>query len=275
MNMANIGCAPAIATRASSTQAIHAPVAACRRACLLFLGPVAALVLAAAAPPVDSPKPDPSFPFSKEIEAFARANSAGPRLANATLFIGSSSIRLWDVAANFPAINIVNRGFGGASTPDVLHYYKRLLPPAPPANIVVYVGENDLTTGATPDKIAKDILTLLGRLRADYPRARIVFLSLKPSPIRWTLWPRMAQVNAMIAARAGRNFDYMDVGTVLLAADGLPDAALFRPDGLHMNPRGYTLWTRMVHGWLGARSTPKTAAMTPARPPVLRATSAP
>ena len=34
------------------------------------------------------------------------------------------------------------------------------------------------------------------------------------------------------------------------AADGLPDASLFRPDGLHMNPRGYERWTRLVDAYL-------------------------
>lgn len=265
MSMANIGCAPATVTSPAGTGPLGKGL---RAHCLI--APLAALLLAAAAPPIAGPKPDPSFPFSNEIEAFAHARSTGPRLADATLFIGSSSIRLWDVTASFPDIGIINRGFGGATTPDVLHYYKRLLPPTPPTSVIVYVGENDLTTGATPDKIAKDILTLLSRLRADYPSARIAFLSLKPSPIRWTLWPRMMEVNALVAARAGTDFDYMDVGKILLAPDGLPDAQLFRPDGLHMNPRGYALWTRLVDAWLDTRPTPRTAAISPIKAPVIR-----
>jgi lysophospholipase L1-like esterase len=80
----------------------------------------------------------------------------------------------------------------------------------------------------------------------------------------------MAQVNAIVAARAGKDFDYMDVGTALLAPDGLPDAQLFRPDGLHMNPRGYRLWTRLVDRWLDVRPTPRTAAIAPVKTPVIR-----
>ncbi|GAY19730.1 MULTISPECIES: GDSL-type esterase/lipase family protein [Sphingobium] len=196
---------------------------------------------------------DPSFPFSREIEAFARANEAGPPITDATLFLGSSSIRLWDISGSFPDIGTVNRGFGGATTPDVLHYYKRLLPKAKPRSILVYVGENDLAAGATPAEVANNVLTLLRQLRSDYPKAHIAYLSLKPSPIRWTLWPKMAAVNMTVAARARvSRFDYLDVGRVLLAPDGLPDASLFRPDGLHMNPRGYTLWTRLVDAYLDA-----------------------
>ncbi|MET0248265.1 MAG: GDSL-type esterase/lipase family protein [Sphingobium sp.] len=245
MLMANIACVRSIVTdRRSGARQPGKPVRLTLALVALMAAP--ALLRAEAAP-----KPDPSFPFSREIEAFAKANDAGPALTGATLFIGSSSIRLWDISGSFPNIATVNRGFGGATTPDVLHHYARLLPRARPASVVVYVGENDLTAGRTPAQVAGDILTLLRRLRSDYPRARIAFLSLKPSPIRWTLWPKMAAVNMTVAAR-GRvvGFDYIDVGRVLLAPDGLPDASLFRADGLHMNPSGYARWTRIVDDYL-------------------------
>lgn len=217
----------------------------------LLLAPASLLHAAAPQSPAPQVNPDPAFPFSREIEAFAKANEAGPAVTDATLFLGSSSIRLWDIPGSFPDIGTVSRGFGGATTPDVLHYYKRLLPRAKPRSILVYVGENDLAAGATPAEVATNILTLLKQLRSDYPKAHIAYLSLKPSPIRWTLWPKMAAVNMTIAARARvTRFDYLDVGRVLLAADGLPDASLFRPDGLHMNPRGYTLWTKLVDAYL-------------------------
>ncbi len=227
-----------------------------RRAALLALALLGAPLLAALAPadlkPAE-PKPDPAFPFSREIEAFARADLQGKPLPDATLFLGSSSIRLWDIARSFPGMATVNRGFGGATTPDVLHHYRQLLPATPPRTIIVYVGENDLAGGATPDAVARRVLDLLGRLRADYPRARIACLSLKPSPIRWTLWPRIDAVNRAVAARARRDrFDYLDVGHVLLAKDGLPDASLFRRDGLHMNPEGYARWTALVRAYLGS-----------------------
>ncbi len=216
-----------------------------------YAAPAVAVAAPAPAPVAAAPNADPTFPFSREIEAFAKANSAGLPVRDATLFLGSSSIRLWDIAGSFHDIGTVNRGFGGATTAHVLHYYKRLLPPVPPRSVVVYVGENDLAAGTSPEAVSRDILTLLRKLRADYPRASIAWLSLKPSPIRWTLRPRMAQVNVAIAARSKADgFDYLDVGTVLLASDGLPDASLFRPDGLHMNARGYQRWTSLVDNWL-------------------------
>jgi lysophospholipase L1-like esterase len=226
-------------------------------AALLAAGPVQAQE-----PP--APKPDPVFPFSQEIENFSKADNAATAVPDATLFLGSSSIRLWDIHASFPTIATINRGFGGATTPDVLHYYKRLKPRAAPRTILVYVGENDLAAGATADKVASDVLTLMAMLRKDYPKARIAWMSMKPTPLRWALWPQMVAINRAVAGQAGNAaFDYLEVWQGLLARDGLPDASLFRPDGLHMNARGYALWTRQIEAWLGVGQTPvaKVAAM--------------
>lgn len=233
---------------------------------LLWALPAVALAQATQVPPASAPRvnADPAFPFSNEIAAFARANEAGPSIPDAALFLGSSSIRLWDIAHSFPDTGTVNRGFGGATTRDVLHYYPRLLPRAKPRAILVYVGENDLAGGASPADVARDVLRLLGRLRTDYPQARIACLSLKPSPIRWTLWPKMAAVNMTVAARSRvTKFDYLDVGSALLASDGLPDASLFGTDGLHMNARGYERWTRLVDAWLDRPALARAAGNTP------------
>ena len=233
---------------------------------LLFRAPWALLALGATAlsaqEPLTSqkpnPKPDPVFPFSTEIEDFARADSKGPALKDATLFLGSSSIRLWDIRNSFPDMVTVNRGFGGATTPDVLHYYPRLRPKSAPKSIVVYVGDNDLAAGATPEKVLNDNLTLLGKLRSDYPKARILWMSMKPSPIRWTLYPKMVAINTAVSEQARKGgFDYLEVGKALLAPDGLPDASLFRQDGLHLNARGYALWNRLVSIWLNGVTLPK------------------
>jgi len=249
--MANISCGRCIATDLQRTR--KAP----RRdlAALLLALVVVAPFRAAAQPPdqTDAARvnADPAFPFSNEIAAFAKTDEAGPALRDATLFLGSSSIRLWDLGTSFSGQNIVNRGFGGATTADVLRHYPRLLPRAKPRSVIVYVGENDLAAGKDPGSVAREVLTLLKRLRSDYPGARIAYLSLKPSPIRWTLWPKMAAVNMTVAGRSRvGGFTFLDVAASLLADDGLPDASLFGPDGLHMNARGYARWTAVVQQWL-------------------------
>lgn len=197
----------------------------------------------AAAPPAAEGR------FAAEIAAFARPR-AGVAHGPTMLFVGSSSIRLWDVAHSFPARDTVNRGFGGATVREVLVHYQRVTAGVQPASVIVYAGENDIAEGRDPEAVAADLLALLARLRADMPNARIACLSMKPTPLRWELWARMAAVNAAVRARAGTAFDYLDVGGALIGAGGQPDSRYFGPDGLHMNPRGYALWNGIVERWL-------------------------
>jgi lysophospholipase L1-like esterase len=210
------------------------------------------------APKAVAPAIIPGDRFAREIEALSHRDLAPAAVQGSTLFVGSSSIRLWDVAHSFPSIVAVNRGFGGATTPDVLRYYPAVIARYRPASIVVYVGENDIAAGAAPRAVSADVLSLLGKLRADYPAARIVYLSMKPSPARWNLWNRMAQVNAAVQAQSlGRSFDYLDVSSAIVAADGTPDRQYFGPDGLHMNATGYARWAVLVNAYLAAPVTAK------------------
>ncbi|HEX7783846.1 MAG TPA: GDSL-type esterase/lipase family protein [Sphingobium sp.] len=202
--------------------------------------------------------------FAPEIAAFARQNAAASHQSptnpaeDDTLFVGSSSIRLWNVSNSFPELDAVNRGFGGATTPDVLHYYPQVIAGCQPETVIVYVGENDIAAGRNPDMVAADVLTLLGKIRTDFPHARIAYLSMKHSPLRQDLWGRMAAVNAMVKAQAakGASFDFLDVSKSLLTPDGVPDRQFYTTDGLHMNALGYARWTAIVDAYLEAPNRP-------------------
>lgn len=197
--------------------------------------------------------------FDAEVAALA----ARPLPADgvSTLFLGSSSIRLWDVGMSFPTLHVLNRGFGGATTADVLHHYNRVVAGLQPTTVVVYVGENDIAAGAAAETAASDVTTLLARLRTDMPHARIAYLSMKPTPLRWDLYARMMAANAAIKAQATTiGFDFVDVGGALLNAAGKPDAQYFGVDGLHLNGRGYERWTTIIERYLRPR-TPIGAAL--------------
>ena len=62
--------------------------------------------------------------------------------------------------------------------------------------------------------------------------------------------PTIAVAPAIRARAAEVGFDYLDVGTVLIGADGQPEAGLFGADGLHLNAEGYRRWTAIVERYL-------------------------
>jgi len=86
--------------------------------------------LAADAPASASapPKADPDATrFTAEIAAFEAWDRKNSPPKNAILFVGSSSIRMWQTAECFPDLAVIYRGFGGAQTSDVNHYADRIV----------------------------------------------------------------------------------------------------------------------------------------------------
>ena len=183
------------------------------------------------------------------LQGYARDDLRNPPPAGGVVFIGSSSISHWtQLAADFPNHPVVGRGLGGARLDDCTQLVDRLVLPYRPRAVVVYAGDNDLAEGATPDEVLNDYLKLVERIRSARPGTRVVFVSIKPSPARAALLPAMRSANTLIAAYARRDAElaYVDVFTPMLDADGHPQAALFDPDGLHLNAGGYALWQKAL-----------------------------
>ena len=144
---------------------------------------------------------------------------------------------------------MINRGFGGSTFPEALHYLHRTVVRYHPRTVVVYEGDNDLAGGRTPPQIAADYRTFVRRVRDSLPNARIVFLAIKPSPSRWQLEPQRLEANRLVRAivAADPNQTFVDVGTPMLdPGSGHPRPALYRADSLHMTPAGYALWRATV-----------------------------
>jgi lysophospholipase L1-like esterase len=183
--------------------------------------------------------------FEGEIRAFEAADRANPPPPGGVVFIGSSSIQAWtDVAADFPGVPVLNRGFGGSTLADVVYYMDRILLLYRPRLVVLYAGDNDLAAGRSPARVVAEYRTFVARLRAALPAASVVFVSIKPSPSRRTFIPRMRETNQRIRAVTARDTlqTYVDVFTPMLDRAGQPRPELFVADSLHMTRAGYLLW---------------------------------
>lgn len=220
--------------------------AAVRRASLALLLATAWPMFAQSQPaaPAD---PDPTR-FASEINAFTAYDRKNASPAGSVLFTGSSSVRMWPTAEAFRGVPVVNRGFGGSHITDLLHYYGELVEPHDPSVIVLYVGDNDIASGLSVDRVMDDYAILLDRLRADHPQAHIVFLSVKLCNSRWAFSEQVEEVNRRVRELhdASEQLHYADVAGVLLGADGIPDDSLFLGDRLHLNPQGYERWNRVL-----------------------------
>lgn len=200
-------------------------------------------------------------PWESAIQKFEAADAEvmPPRRAN--VFVGSSSVRLWSLEASFPDRPCINRGFGGARFPDVLQYVDRIVTPYDPAVVVLYCGDNDLAFERTPEQIRDDYRTFVSAVHAKAPAARIVWVSIKPSPKRWALRDLAQEANNLVKASQKDRDDeiYVDTWTPMLGTDGTPRPELYAKDNLHLSEAGYALWADLVRPTL-------TAAVSPAEP---------
>lgn len=195
-----------------------------------------------------APKPTGPARFESEIAAFEKwdRQNAAPR--ECILFVGSSSIRFWQTAESFPDLPVINRGFGGSTIADINHFADRIVFKYKPRTIVFYAGDNDIAAGKSPDKVFRDFQTFATGVEKRLPDTQLIYVSIKPSPLRWKLWPQSQTVNTRIRelAESHKHFQYLDAATVILGDDGQPRKELFRADGLHLNEKGYEVWNKVV-----------------------------
>ena len=187
--------------------------------------------------------------FEAEIAAFEASDRATPPKLGGIVLVGSSSFRLWPhFTADFPGINVINRGFGGSTLPEVLHYTPRVVLPYRPRLVLVYAGDNDLNDGRTPGQVASDYSAFVALVRTSLPATRIAFVSIKPSPSRWRNVDKAREANRLVAEIIARDTlqAYIDVFTPMLGASGRPRAELFVADSLHMTAAGYAIWRERV-----------------------------
>ena len=214
---------------------------------LLAWLPLAALALDK---PVDTP-----VQWAPQIAAFETADRAQPPARDAVLFIGSSSIEHWkSLAADFPGVAVINRGFGGSELPDSTYYADRIVAPYHPRAIVLYAGDNDLQDGHSPQQVRDAFAAFVQKVRAIDPGVPVAFISIKPSVARKVLLPKIEQANALVRAYAATQAQvtYLDTFTPMLGKDGQPQPSWFGPDGLHMNATGYALWIGIIRPWIDA-----------------------
>jgi len=190
-----------------------------------------------------------SSPFEPEIQKLEAADRASPPRAGEVVFVGSSSIRMWQtLEADFPGLAVVNRGFGGSELSDAVQFADRIVVPHKPRVVVLYAGDNDLEAGKTPAQVFKDFQSFVELIHRRLPVARIVFISIKPSVARVKIMDKARETNRLVRdyTRGNDKLDYVDVFTPMLDASGQPRPELFLEDGLHMNAKGYAIWRDLI-----------------------------
>jgi lysophospholipase L1-like esterase len=194
----------------------------------------------------DHPRCRPEV-WKDAIEAFEKQDSKEAPPKNGILFVGSSSIRMWELKKFFPDLPVINRGFGGSQICDSTHFADTLIVKHQPRVVVLYAGDNDIAAGKKAEEVHGDFRAFVEKVRKPLPETRIVFISIKPSVARWKLADKMRETNKLIEADCKKEEElvFVDVWEAMLD-DGRPRKELLRDDGLHLTDDGYALWTKLL-----------------------------
>ena len=194
-------------------------------------------------------------PFWDDIQSFKKSDSVAFPPGNAILFIGSSSFTMWkEVQNDFPGYKIINRAFGGSTLADQLRYIKEVVFPYKPKQVIIYCGENDLASSDTVSAktVATRFYKLFALIRKKFPKAQVTYVSMKPSPSRSFLLPKMISGNEMIKKflASRKRTAYIDVYKEMIDDEGKPRTDIFLDDNLHMNRDGYAIWIKSIQPYL-------------------------
>ena len=212
----------------------------------LFLACAPAVVPSAATQTVPQTAVSRESQWEPDIRRFEAADRVNPPRPGAVVFVGSSSIRMWEtLEADFPGLPVLNRGFGGSELSDAVRFADRIVTPYKPRVVVLYAGDNDLAAGKTPAQVFADFRSFVAIVRRKLPETRIAFVAIKPSLARLNIMDKARQTNQLI-----RDYARGDVQVSLMSTSsrqcstrvGKPRQELFLEDGLHMNASGYAIW---------------------------------
>lgn len=190
--------------------------------------------------------------YADDIRAFQEADQANPPALGGILFLGSSSIRMWDLEKFFPGLNALNRGYGGSYISDSIYYADQILLPYEPGSVVFYAGDNDLAAGKSPEQVFSDYKEIASIINENLPDTDFIFVAIKPSIARYNLINSIRRVNGWIKefCQGNPRLFFLDIDAPMLDGDGRPNPELFKEDGLHMNDAGYKIWSDMLRPML-------------------------
>lgn len=188
-------------------------------------------------------------PFWDDVQTIKHYDQMYAPPANPILFVGSSSIRKWeDMERTFASYDVMNRGIGGAKVNDIIFYLNDIVFPYHPREIVLYVGENDIPDGATPDTVLERTKKLITGIRERLPETPITYISIKPSPSRDKYRQTVQDANSLIKEylETQHKITWVDVFTPMLTKDGNSRPEIFQSDMLHLNKDGYKIWKELI-----------------------------
>jgi lysophospholipase L1-like esterase len=181
--------------------------------------------------------------FKSEIENLKNKIHHKKNTKDLVVFYGSSSIRLWkNLETDFPKLNVLNLGFGGAYIESLKQYFETLFTFDAPRAIVLYLGGNDLNLGYSAEKIVEMIAEFIAIISQKFPQTLLFNISIKPSLERIDKLEKIQKINQLMYDLSQKEPLLEQVNFYnSIFKNGRIEKKFFLQDGLHLNTSGYNV----------------------------------
>jgi lysophospholipase L1-like esterase len=150
--------------------------------------------------------------------------------------------------------SVINRGIAADNTFGVLDRLDDVIIRAP-GKLLIEIGINDIAQNIPVNIIVKNILTIVGRVKAKSPATKMYVHSILPTndnvkneyPDAFNKNSVADSVNRLLDENVLENgYTYIDLNRELSDAHGKLDSKYAASDGLHLNEAGYQVWIRLL-----------------------------
>lgn len=189
--------------------------------------------------------------YEEKVAAFVEENPA--LKSGQIVFIGDSMTERYKLDRLYKdlELEVYNRGISGDTAAWLqTRLEASLLAPAP-SKVVLMIGTNDINYGRSAEEIATDYESILRRMRQNLPEAEIWCVSIIPQNTDYSEHAagnnaQIREANEKIKALAcSYGLEYVDLYSLLVDENGLLDGK-YSSDGLHLNRKGYAVWTDVM-----------------------------
>ena len=189
--------------------------------------------------------------WEADIRKFEQLDSIQKYPDDAVLFMGSSSIRLWNTLQDdMKPYSVIQRGFGGSRISDVAWYTPRIVYPHKCKAIVIFVANDIIGSDQdkSPEEVAELFRNIVKTIRKKLPETPVFYIEVTPTESRWKVWPKIQEGNMLVKQQCEKfqNVYFIETASFFLNNEGKPKTNLFIKDNLHLNPEGYKTWTSII-----------------------------
>ncbi|MFS4418519.1 GDSL-type esterase/lipase family protein [Maribacter sp. 2307ULW6-5] len=189
--------------------------------------------------------------WESDIDRFTELDRNQEYPDNSIMFLGSSSIRLWDsIEEDMAPYPVIQRGFGGSCFVDVAHYAAQETLPANLGALVLFAGNDIWGTeeDRTPEEIGKLLEYTIRKVRKRHPTMPLFVIEVTHVPKREHLIAEIDAENRELERVCGKHEQVYWIATksMFLTQDNKIRREIFRDDDIHQNEEGYQQWTRLI-----------------------------